>query len=136
MKQNTGVIEVAQDVHAEGINRSMADQQSGVDAHSLGCRWLITLLDSCDGTDQIGAAKGDASGDGDLAEQVEPACHPGCEGCVLGWCEHERPEVRTAGCGDGGDDFGHAEGDGEGEEGDYEPADGHGCAETSQETTF
>lgn len=63
-----------------------------------------------------------------MAKQVEPACHPRCEGGVFWWREHEGPEVGAAGRGNGGDDFGHAESDGEGEEGDYEPADGHCCA--------
>ena len=124
-------------MHAKGINRAMTDQQCCIDSDSLRSSWLITLLHRRNCGNQVRTAESDTGSDGDLAEQVEPSCDPRCESGVFGWCEHEGPEVRAAGCGDGGDDFGHAEGDGEGEEGDYEPADGHGCAEnelaTSQE---
>ena len=130
MKQNRGVVQVAQDVHTKGVDCAMTDQQRRIDSNCLGSCWLITLLHGRNGRNEVCAAKSDAGSDSDLAKEIKPACYPGGKRGVLGWCKHEGPEVGTAGCGDGGDDFGHAEGDGEGEEGDYEPADGHGCAET------
>ena len=63
----------------------------------------------------------DAGGDGDLAEQVEPAREP-APGAGVPLGELGRPVVEAACCRIGGGDLCHAEPDDDGEEADDDPA--------------
>jgi hypothetical protein len=108
MKQDRGIIEISQDVYAKGVDRAMRHQKRSVDANCLSSRGHVVRLDRCQGGDQSRLAKGDARGDCDLAEEIEPAGHPRCKCGVFGGREHCGPEVWSAAGWDGGDDLGHS----------------------------
>ena len=134
MQNDTRIVQKPQNVHAKGIHHPMANQQSRIDANRLARARRVSRVQRRRRRDEAGAAKGDAGRDGHLAQQGEPARHPGGEGGPAGGCKHSGPEVRAAGGGDRGDDLGHAEADDQREEGDDDPADGHDARAAGGET--
>ena len=125
VEDDGGVVEVAKDRNPEAVDEGVGDEKSGIDSDGFAGGGGIRGADGGGGGDETGAAECDASGDGDLTEEIEPAGDPGVKGRLVLWSQDGSPEVGTTTGRDGGHNLGHTEGDEEGEKADDDPTDGH-----------
>lgn len=133
------IVQVLQDVHAKGVDQAVADEDGGVDPQRLACCGHVSRLDGCRGGDEAGAAEADACCYCELAgrislrqqlyvcivwirsylpNEIEPPRYPRQKRRMSLRRQRRGPEVWAPAGGNGGDDFGHAEADDEGHEGD------------------
>ncbi len=117
------------DPYPEAVEEPMGDEHAGVDGqYPAGGVGEVRRQVQEDG-EEGGEPEVDAGGDGDLAQQVEPAREPAPGGgVVLG--QLGRPVVEAAGGRVGRCDLGHAEPDDRRKDADDDPAphDDHGAA--------
>ena len=72
MQHDGGVVEEAQNMHAERVDGSVRHQQRGVDADGFPRRGRVRRAHGRRDRDQIGQPEGDARRDGYLPEEIEP----------------------------------------------------------------
>jgi hypothetical protein len=73
VQDDRAVVEIAEDVDAEGVDHAVGDEDGGVDADYLSWGGDVRgIEDGCRGADEICEAEGDARCYCDLAEEVEP----------------------------------------------------------------
>jgi hypothetical protein len=69
VQNDGGVVEIAQNMHAKGIDHTVADQDCGVYAHRLSCSGCPAGLDRCGCRNQLCASETDTSSDGKLIQR-------------------------------------------------------------------
>jgi hypothetical protein len=134
VQDNRRIIQISQHMHAEGIDKTVTDEDGRIDPDRLACGRRETGLDRSGGGDEACAAETDSRGDcellpgyypgylspngrgSDLSHKIEPPRQPRQERRMFFRRQHRGPKVGTAAGGDGGDDLGHRETDEEGHE--------------------
>lgn len=72
VQEDRGVIEVSQNLDAEGVDNAVRHQDGCVNADRLGRRWdVVGILNDGSGSDQVRKSKGDACCHGHLRKRVE-----------------------------------------------------------------
>jgi hypothetical protein len=118
------VVEQGHDLDAAHVQQGMDQQGDAEQQHRVAGSRGETELQVQEGVQELGEAEVDARGDGDLAEEVEPAGEPGPRrAVVLG--QLRRPVVEAARGRIAGAHLRHAEADGESEQADDRPAPHH-----------
>jgi hypothetical protein len=73
VQDDRAVVEIAEDVDAEGVDHAVGDEDGGVDADYLSWGGDVGgVEDGCRGADEVCEAEGDARCYCYLAEEVEP----------------------------------------------------------------
>ena len=73
MEDDGRVIEEAKDMHAEGVDHTVRNKDSGIDSDRLTRSGDVGSVQRGCGRDEAGETKRDTGCDGNLAEQIEPA---------------------------------------------------------------
>ena len=129
--KDTHFIDQVQPLGQEDINSRATEDNSPERQDGLPGIGDKVLIPERDGTeDQLAAGEGDAERDGPVPDEGDPAVDKGHHGRPLFGGQHGAPVVDAAGRRVDGADLGQRGGDGDGDEGDEDPApeDGHGLA--------